>query len=108
MGDKTFPKVGDKLYLKQFTGNAWVDMVKHPYTVIGVTNNKVFIQSCRLIFNGPRYFDTLPDGIEKDPNGTIEQLTWHSKRGMWGTPGRESDYPSFAIFGEWVYQPYLD
>jgi len=107
--NKTYPNVGDKLYLRQFTGNSWVDMVKRPYTVIGVSDTKVTIQECELVFNGPRYFDTLPDEIRRDPNGRIEELNWHPKRGMWGTKGRDADYPQYAIFtNEYQYQPYLD
>ena len=34
---KTYPRVGDKLYLQQRTGSYYVDLVKRPYTVIGVT-----------------------------------------------------------------------
>lgn len=106
--EKIFPKVGDKLYLRQFTRNDWVDMVKRPYTVIEVTDSKVMIQECELVFNGPRYYDTLPDKIVEDKNGRIEELTWHPKRKMWGTKGREEDYPQYAVFGSWEFQPYLD
>ena len=107
--EKTYPKVGDKLYLRQFTGNDYVDMVKRPYTVIGVEKGKVLVQECNLIFNGPRYYDTLPDEIVEDKNGRIEELTWHTKRMMWGTKGREADYPQFAIFTkEYEFQPYLN
>ena len=106
--EKVYPQVGDHLYLRQFTGNGWVDMVKRPYTVIEVTPSKVKVQQCRLIFNGPVYYDTVADRIEEDPEGRIEELTWHPKRGLWGTKGREADYPQYAIMGEWMHQPYLD
>ena len=106
--EKTYPNVGDKLYLRQFTGNYYVDMVKRPYTVIEVNKTTIKVQECDLIFNGPRYFDTLPDKIIEDKSGRIEELTWHPKRMMWGTKGREADYPEYTIFGEWRYQPYLD
>lgn len=105
---KTYPKVGDKLYLQQRTGNYWVDMVKRPYTVVEVTPTNVIIQECKLVFNGPRYFDTLPDGIEADPCGVKETLYWKPTKEMWGTKGRVSDYPQYAIFGNWEYQPYLN
>ena len=107
--EKTYPKVGDKLYLRQFTGNYYVDMVKRPYTVVEVNKTTIKVQECDLIFNGPRYFDTLPDKIVEDKNGRIEELTWHPKRMMWGTKGREADYPQYAIFTkEYEFQPYLD
>lgn len=123
---KYFPKIGDKLYLRQFTGNYMIDMVKYPYTVIDVKPSKVIVQSCKLIapiykcvgnpmldrpdLEGQRvfFYDTVAERIEEDPNGAIEELTWHPKRGMWGTHGRDSDYPRYAIFGEWKHQPYLD
>ena len=105
---KVYPNIGDQLYLRQFTGNGWVDMVKRPYTVIEVGPSKVVVQECKLIFNGPRYFDTVADDIIPDPNGRVEELTWHPKRGLWGTKGRESDYPEYAIFGNYEHQPYLD
>lgn len=125
--DKTLPNIGDKLYLRQFTGNCWVDMVKRPYTVISVHNDKVVVQSCKLIFpvfhydeskmseyykrfdgKRPQFFDSMPESIEEDKYGDVEILTWHPKRGMWGTKGRDEDYPKYAIFGAWAYAPYLD
>ncbi len=108
MNEKTFPKVGDKCYLRQFTGSYYVDMVKYPYTVIEVTPTKVKVQEAELIFNGPRYYDTVADDIRPDVFGQIKELTWHKKRGLWGTPGPESSYPEFAIIGEYDHQPYLD
>lgn len=128
MGEKTYPKVGDKLFLKQFTGNYYVDIVKRPYTVINVskTNNKVIVQACKLIapvyhcsgnpyldrpdLEGQRvfFYDTVAEFIEENPYGETVELTWHNKRGLWGTPGRDSDYPQYAIFGEYMHSPYLD
>lgn len=123
--EKFLPKVGDKLYLRQFTKSYYVDIVKHPYTVVAVTPSKVLVQACKLIapkydskkhggdradLDGQRvfFYDTVAERIEEDPNGRIEELTWHGRRGMWGTPGRDADYPEYAIFGEWKHQPYLD
>ena len=105
---KIYPKVGDKLYLSQHTGNDWVDMVKRPFTVISVANNKITIQECKLIFNGPVYYNTIANAIEEDLEGRVEELTWHKKRNLWGTKGKDSDYPQYAYFGEWRHQPYLD
>ncbi len=114
MTEKTYPEIGDKLYLSQRTGNSWVDMVKIPYTVVDVTPKIVYVQRCRLIppmnAEGERvfYYDTIAEKIEADDEGWIEELTWHSKRGRWGTKGRDSDYPYYAYFGEWRHQPYLN
>lgn len=124
--EKTLPKVGDHLYLRQFTGNSYVDMVKEPYTVIEVTPSKVKVQACKLIapvyhcvgnpyldrpdLEGKRvfFYDTVAESIEEDPNGAIEELTWHSRKGLWGTAGPDSSYPLYAIIGEWKMFPYLD
>lgn len=124
--DKVLPKVGDKLYLRQFTGNHMVDMVKYPYTVKEVTKSKVIVQECKLIapvyhctgnphmdrpdLEGKRvfFYDTVAEKIEEDSNGETKELTWHPRKGMWGTKGREEDYPEYAIFGKWEHQPYLD
>lgn len=124
--EKTLPKVGDKLYLRQFTGSYYVDMVKRPYTVVSVSPSKVVVQECKLIapvyhccgnpyldrpdLEGQRvfFYDTVAESIQEDPYGRKEELTWHGRKGMWGTKGRDSDYPEYAIFGEWKHQPYLD
>lgn len=124
--EKTYPNIGDKLYLRQFTGDEWADMVKRPYTVIEVTPSRVKVQECKLIapvyhckgnpmtdmphLEGKRvfFFNTIAESIEEDKEGRIEELTWHPKRGLWGTKGREADYPQYAIMGEWIHQPYLN
>jgi hypothetical protein len=124
--EKYLPKVGDQLYLRQFTGNYYVDMVKRPYTVIEVNPNIILVQACKLIapvyhccgnpyldrpdLEGQRvfFFDTVAESIEADPDGYIKELTWHPKRGLWGTKGRDTDYPEYAIIGKWIHQPYLN
>ena len=75
MATKFYPEVGTKLYLSQRTGNYYVDMVKTPYTVIGVSSGKVLVQECQLVFNGPRYYDTIADDIKADPNGEVLTLS---------------------------------
>lgn len=105
---KFYPQVGDKLYLSQRTGRTYVDMVKIPYTVIKVEKKYIYVQSCKLIFNGDVYFDTLPDDIIEDPNGEIKKLTWRPKKEMWAIDEFNTGYPEFAFFGKWEYFPYLD
>lgn len=125
---KTLPSVGDQLYLRQFTGSYYIDMVKRPYTVISVTNKEVIVQAAKLIypifvydpstmsdyykqFDGQRvcFYDTVAESIEPDLYGRIEKLVWHPKRGLWGTEGPDNSYPEYAIFGEgYQHQPYLD
>lgn len=124
--EKNYPKVGEKCYLRQFTGNCWVDEVKRPYTVIEVTPTKVVVQECKMTppvyhccgnphldvpeLEGQRvwFYDTVAEIIEEDPNGRTQELNWHSRRGLWGTPGSDRDYPQYAIMGRWEHQPYLD
>ena len=105
---KWFPKVGDHLYLSQRTGNFYVDLVKNPYTVVEVTPQVVRIRACKLIFNGPRYYDTIADEIQDDPNGEILDLHWAPKKQQWQIDKYHTGYPDIAFFGEWAHQPYLD
>lgn len=124
---KQTPKVGDRGYLRQFTGSHYVDMVKRPVTVVEVTPTKVVVQHAKLIapiyrcvgnphldrpdLEGQRvfFYDTVAESIEPDPYGPKEELTWHGRREKWGTPGKDSDYPEYLILGEgYRHQPYLD
>ena len=43
--EKNYPKVGEKCYLRQFTGSYYVDMVKRPYTVIEVHNGGKIVKN---------------------------------------------------------------
>ena len=106
--EKVYPKIGDHLYLSQRTGNYWVDSVKNPYTVIAVTPVKVKVQKCRLIFNGPRYYDSYPDEIEEDKDGEILELVWAPKKKRWQIDKYKTGYPEIAFFGEWQFEPYLN
>lgn len=106
--EKFYPNVGDQLYLSQQTGNCWVDEVKYPYTVIGVTKSHVIIQEAKLIFDGPRYYDTVASRIEEDPNGEILQLNWAPKRHRWQIDRYQTGYPQIAHFGRYEHQPYLN
>ena len=99
MTNKTYPKVGDHLYLSTLSGDFYGDLVRRPYTVVEVNKGIIKVQKCQLIFNGPRYYNTMADDIKEDKNGKIEELTWK---------GRDRDYPQYAFFGEWDYYPYLN
>lgn len=128
---KFLPKVGDKLYLSQRTGDYYVDMVKRPYTVIAVSKTEVKIQRCKLIFPifeadpnwteeqkryyGPMvgkrvcFYDTVAESIEADPNGEIISLKWAPKKERWQHASYSGDaYPEIAFFGSWQHQPYLN
>lgn len=100
-------EVGTKLYLRQYTGNYWIDMVKDPYTVIEAKGNYLIVQECELVFAGPRYYDTVADYIMENPNGRTVKLRWSEKKMRWQeTPA--GSYPRVAVFGSWRHQPYLN
>ena len=104
------PPVGTRLYLSQRTGNPWVDMVKKPYTVVRIINDKkIVIQEAKCEFPTPRYYDSLPINIKEDEDGDILELNWAPKKHKWQYKSFPSDsYPYYAYFGRWEYQPYLD
>lgn len=106
--EKFFPEIGTQLYLHQRTGRYYVDAVKRPYTVIGVKPSVITIQACKLIFNGPRYYDTMPDDIQENPEGEILELHWAPKIGKWQIDKYKTGYPEYAEFGKWEFYPYLD
>ena len=120
-------KVGDQGYLRQCTGMYYVDIVKRPVTVIAVNGNKVTVQHAKLIapvyhcvgnpyldrpdLEGQRvfFYNTVAESIEPDSEGRIEVLTFHKKKGLYGTPGPDTSYPEYLILGEgYQHQPYLD
>ena len=106
--EKFYPEVGTPLYLSQRTGSYYADMVKNPYTVIGVKGGKVQIQECKLIFNGPRYYDTIADEILPDSEGEILELNWAPKKEMWQVDKYKTGYPDYAFFGRYEHFPYMD
>lgn len=129
--EKFYPEVGTKLYLQQRTGSYYVDAVKTPYTVIGKgKGGKLLVQSCKYTwpvfeadpkwdesekeyyarFVGTRcmFYDTIPEKIEPDISGDIIALSWSSKKGRWQYDRFKTGYPQIAVFGEYVYFPYLD
>ena len=109
MREKYYPQIGDKLYLSQRTGDEWVDMVKHPYTVIDVKKTAIVVQACKMTFPTKRYYDTMPTKIEPDPFGEMKVLHWAPTAGKWQAKRDPDDiYPEFAFFGEYEYYPYLN
>lgn len=104
-------KVGDKLYLHQKTGDVYVDMCKYPYTVTNVSpsGKTVEITECDLIFEGPRYYDTLPTKIVPSINGEKRTLRWSDKKQCYMCQSSVKGYPLYAVFTDnYVYQPYLN
>lgn len=124
--EKFYPEVGTHLFLSQRTGNYYVDMVKRPYTVIGVNKNHVIIQECKLIapiyhctgnpcydrpdLEGQRvfFYNTVAESIEEDKEGRILSLNWAPKKGHWQIDEFHTGYPQIATFGKWVHFPYLN
>ena len=105
---KHIPQIGEHLYIRKSTGNEWIDMIKHPYTVIKIINdNNIIIQEAECIFPTPRYYDTLPTEIVEDKFGTCMKMKWSEKKQKW-LESPQDNYPYFAVFGKWDYQPYLN
>lgn len=106
---KHIPFVGEHLYVRQRTGNMWVDEVHRPYTVKEILGeNRIIIQAAKCNFPEPRYYDTLPTSIEEDTNGRTMMLRWSEKKQRWQESPHYDSYPYFGVFGEWDYQPYLN
>ena len=106
--EKFYPEAGTKLFLSRSTGDSWVDMVKYPYTVVGQKAGRLLVRECKLVFNGPRYYDTVADEILDDPNGEVIALSWSRKHGRWQFDRYQTGYPQIAHFGRWDHQPYLN
>ena len=101
------PTVGEHLYLWTPCNSYYVAAVRNPYTVEDVRGNVCTIRAARPVFNGVRYFDTLPDTIVDDPHGEHVKLRWSEKNQRWQESPAGS-YPRAAVFGEWDFYPYLD
>lgn len=106
--EKEFKPVGTPLYLKQRTGNYYVDAVKIPYTVIGKSRGRLVVQEAKCVFPTPRYYDTLPEEISADDKGEILTLSWSKKNGWWQIDKYKTGYPYIAVFGKYEYYPYLN
>lgn len=101
------PSAGDKLYLYRPCNSWYVEACRDPYTVESVKGNTCIVREARLVFYGTRYFNTLPDEIVDDPDGSRITLRWNEKKQRWQESPAGS-YPRVAVFGAWAYFPYLD
>ena len=106
--EKYIPKVGEELYLYGCTGDYWCDIVKTPYTVIEVNDKSVVIQEARLIFDGPRYYDSYPDRIIPDNTGEKLTLKWSKKDQKWRVDKCGIGVYSYAKFGKYEFTPYMN
>ncbi len=104
---KYIPKVGEHLYTWTPCNSFYVAAVRRPWTVDNVRGNYCVVRAARPVFNGPQYYDSLPDHIEDDPHGKLLKLWWNDKKKRW-QESPAGQYPQVAVFGEWDYYPYLD
>ena len=107
MPTKHIPVPGEKLYTYTPCNAYYVRAVRTPYTVETVKGNVMTIRAAKPVFLGLRYYDTLPDYIEDDPNGKRKTFRWSEKKQRWQESPAGS-YPEVAVFGDWDYFPYLD
>lgn len=65
------PIIGEHLYIYTPCNMYYVQAVRDPFTVesVSANGNTITIRAARPVFCGPRYYDTMPDRIEDDPNG---------------------------------------
>lgn len=79
---KHIPVKDEHLYLYTPCSDYWVSSVRKPYTVESVnkTGTVCVVRAALPVFNGPQYYDTLPDDIVDDPNGITMKLRWSEKR----------------------------
>ena len=100
--------VGEKatLYIPD-ARDYYVALCRTPYTVIGVSENELILQECKLYFYGDRYFDSVADEIVPDPSGRIMKVRWSARKQRWQESPAGS-YPHVPIFGVWEHQPYLN
>jgi hypothetical protein len=104
---KHIPEIGERLYTYTPCNAYYVAAVKKPWTVVYVRGNECMVQAARPVFDGPIYYDTLPDDIVEDPKGQMMKLRWSEKKQRWQESPAGS-YPRVAVFGKWEYFPYLD
>ncbi len=105
---KHIPTVGEKLSVYRPSNYYYVEACRDPYTVESVKGNTMVIREARPVFLGVRYFNTLPDYIEDDPNGKRLTFKWSEKKQRWQESPAGSYPLVVAHWGEWTYFPYLD
>lgn len=103
------PIVGEHLYIYTPCNMYYVQAVRDPFTVesVNASGNTITIREARPVFCGVRYYDTMPDRIEDDPNGKRMTFKWSEKKQRWQESPAGS-YPKVAVFGAWDFFPYLD
>ena len=107
---KHIPTVGEQLYTHTPDTRSWyVGAVRDPWTVIAVNAKatECIVQEAECIFDGPRYYNSLPDRIVPDESGRTLKLRWNEKKQRWQESPAGS-YPRVAVFGQYVFFPYLD
>ena len=106
---KHIPTVGEQLYTYTPCNDMWVSDVRKPWTVESVnkTATVCVIRAARPVFNGPCYYNSLPDAIVDDPDGKRMKLRWNEKKKRWQESPANS-YPRVGVFGYWDYAPYLN
>lgn len=105
---KHIPTVGEKLYTYTPCNSYYVQAVRDPWTVESVKGNVMVVRAARPVFLGVRYYDTMPDYIEDDPNGKRMTFRWSEKKQRWQESPNRYGYPKVAVFGGWDFFPYLD
>lgn len=101
MANVHVPVVGEPVNLVHYCG-----MVT-PYTVASVNEKgtRCVIRRAGLLFNGPQYYDSYPDYIYDDVNGS-QKILYLSKKYGWNVSKEKYSYPSFS--GKYRYEPYTD
>ena len=97
--DKVWPEIGTRGSLCNYYSGSMT-----PVTVVGKQSGKLIVRECRLIFNGPRYYNTYPDSIEEGIASVDREheLSWSPKGACWkerGTYGRRLELRG------WKFEP---
>ena len=100
--EKAWPEDGAKGSLCNYYSGTMT-----PVTVIGRQSGKLLVRECRLIFNGPRYFDSYPDSIEEGiaSVNAEHELSWSPKGRCWKEPGT---YGRRLELNGWHFEPRVD
>lgn len=110
MKQKHIPFVGEQMYTYTPCNSYYVRICRDPWTVesVNAKGTEIVVRAAKLIFEGPRYYDTLPVDIVDDPHGKTMKMRWSEKKHRWQESPCGS-YPRVAVFGcGYDYMPYLD